>query len=237
MAKANEEHVETVSSAGEKPTADDSALAGADGRAGTSAVKRRSIKTAAAKRAETSIRLTPTVEAEPVDERIDQRKTRRNPTARKKDRQVGSENAAVVLSLLDGLAVMILGDQAVMNEFEKLLIAEPLERIMARMTWETGETVNRWMDPIMLVIGLITWGTRLTQVAAEKRSREQQLDDGIYGPKRQQTRAVEQRSDRQQASSSTAAPSSVYDLGESTSAGLTIGRDAERVNVDVGKMP
>jgi len=106
------------------------------------------------------------------------------------------------------------------------MIQEPLERIMSRIHWETGEAVNRWMDPVLLTIGLIGWGGRLLQIAKEKRE-PAKMDDGLYGPKQHQTQAQPQ--------TETAAPKAA-DLGEITSAPVKIGRESERLSVRVEDM-
>jgi hypothetical protein len=84
--------------------------------------------------------------------------------------QVGAENAAVILSILDGLAMSVIGPDGVMNEIEKTLIQEPLERIMGRLDWEVGETIGKWSDPILLVFGMVAWGSRLMDIAREKKA-------------------------------------------------------------------
>jgi len=127
---------------------------------------------------------------------------------------------------LDGLAVTVLGPEASLNDFERLMIQEPLERIMSRIHWETGEAVNRWMDPIMLTIGLIGWGGRLLQIAKDKRE-STQLDDGLYGPKQNQTQAQPENG---------AVTPKATDLGEITSAPVQIGRESERLSVRVEDM-
>lgn len=226
MAKTTEEHAysDEVQAEGETGaiTIEAGAASGKDGSSGGS--ERRRTKSARAKRIDEAISQTPSIEEQPVDQKVDKRKTRRNPTARKKDLQVGRENAAIILSLLDGLAVMVLGPDAGMNDFERLMIQEPLERILSRMEWETGEAVNRWMDPIMVIIGLIGWGGRLLQVAEEKR-KPSKPDDGRYGPKETQTQAPAVKPQP-----------GPPDLGVITKAPVTIGRESEHLSVRLENM-
>jgi hypothetical protein len=48
-----------------------------------------------------------------------------------------------------------------MTADEKAMINEPLARIMARMTPETSEIIDRYTDPILLAFGFIMWGSRV----------------------------------------------------------------------------
>lgn len=145
---------------------------------------RKRTAAARAKRAGEALSQTPQIESESEQPaKKPAAAQRRNPKARAKDRQVGVENAAVILSLLDGLAVSMLGPDAALNDFDRLMIADPLERIMGRLQWETGEAVNRWADPILLVIGLIGWGNRLVTIYQDKRKASREPDPGLYHPK------------------------------------------------------
>jgi hypothetical protein len=223
MAEAVTEHPNTVEVSPEGETGNTASAAGETGSGNGS--ERKRTRGARAKRTAEAISETPQVEPQTI--KPDKRRTRRNPTARKKDREVGSENAAIILSLLDGLAVTVLGPEASLNDFERLMIQEPLERIMSRIHWETGEAVNRWMDPVLLTIGLIGWGGRLLQIAKDKRE-STKLDDGLYGPKQNQTQA--------QPETGAAAAQKPADLGEITSAPVQIGRESERLSVRVEDM-
>lgn len=222
MAETIAEHTHTAEVSLESETGNAANVAGETGSGNTAGSERKRTRGARAKRAVEAISETPAVEPQTI--KPDKRKTRRNPTARKKDREVGSENAAIILSLLDGLAVTVLGPEAALNDFERLMIQEPLERIMSRMEWQTGEMVNRWMDPILLTIGLIGWGGRLLQIAKDKRE-PAKMDDGLYGPKQHQTQAQAE-----------AAAQKPADLGEITSAPVQIGRESERLSVRVEDM-
>jgi hypothetical protein len=90
---------------------------------------------------------------------------RPNPRTIQKNQKVAAENALILLSLIDGLAQSVFGPSAALNPFEHTLIDEPLERILSRMDWQTGEQVGRWMDPVLLTLGMIAWVSRLYQLA------------------------------------------------------------------------
>lgn len=99
---------------------------------------------------------------------------------RKKAKNAAKDTSAVLVSLLDGLASMAFGPQAAMNDFERQFIQEPLERILMRMDVASAEIVNRWSDPIMLAMGLIIWGSRISRLQSERHSGPE--DDGNSPP-------------------------------------------------------
>src|SRR5690606_40409687 len=109
MAEAIAEHTHSAEVSLESETGNAANVAGETDSGNTAGSERKRTRGARAKRAAEVISETPQVEPQTI--KPDKRKTRRNPTARKKDREVGSENAAIILSLLDGLAVTVLGDR------------------------------------------------------------------------------------------------------------------------------
>lgn len=74
---------------------------------------------------------------------------------------VGQSQALILLTLLDGVAAVMLGDDAKMTDAERALIEEPLKRIFAKMGPAALGTISQWSDPVTVVFGLVLWGTRL----------------------------------------------------------------------------
>ncbi len=101
-------------------------------------------------------------------------------TARKMAKKEAGQTAIILLSLLDGIAFMAFGAGASMNEYERDLMKEPLERILMRMDITSSEALSKWSDPILLVMGIVAWGSRLMQ---ERREREnEETKDEILHP-------------------------------------------------------
>lgn len=77
--------------------------------------------------------------------------------------QTALSAAVVLIAILDGLAVMAWGDAAKMTPVESGMITPPLERILARLGPALNNQVSAWGDPIMLLMGLIAWGSRISR--------------------------------------------------------------------------
>lgn len=78
------------------------------------------------------------------------------------------QTAAMVLSILDGLAMSMIGPDAGMTESERNMIQVPLGKMFDRMSPEVQEAVDKWVDPLTLVFGLAAWGTRVWRQEADK---------------------------------------------------------------------
>jgi hypothetical protein len=72
--------------------------------------------------------------------------------------------AVVLVAILDGFAVMLWGENAKMNPTENGMITPPLERILGRLGPGINNYVSAWGDPIMLLMGLIAWGSRVSRL-------------------------------------------------------------------------
>jgi len=79
----------------------------------------------------------------------------------KKAKEAAAQSALTLLTILDGAIGISLGPECQMTADEKAMINEPLARIMARMTPETSEIIDRYTDPILLAFGFIMWGSRV----------------------------------------------------------------------------
>jgi hypothetical protein len=81
-----------------------------------------------------------------------------------------TQTVLMLITILDGLAVAAIGPEAALLPFEREMIEGPASRILARMDAGAREAVDKWSDPVTLIIGLGFWGSRLAgmQAAREK---------------------------------------------------------------------
>lgn len=84
--------------------------------------------------------------------------------ALKEQAEAALSGAIVLLAIVDGLAVMAWGNAARMNDTERGMITPPLERILSRLGPGINNYVSAWGDPIMLIMGLIAWGSRISRI-------------------------------------------------------------------------
>lgn len=90
----------------------------------------------------------------------------------KKAKEQAAQSAVVLLTILDGAIGLALGPECQMTPDEQRMISEPLSRIMARMTPETTELIDKYTDPVLLVFGLMAWGGRVFFVLQRKAADE-----------------------------------------------------------------
>lgn len=95
-----------------------------------------------------------------------------NAPARKMAKREAAQTAVIVIALLDGIGTIFLGENASMQDYERDLIKEPLERILQRMDIVSSEALAKWSDPILLFMGLSAW---ITRVLRENRERETEV--------------------------------------------------------------
>jgi hypothetical protein len=110
----------------------------------------------------TQPKLTPKPELE--KQKIEALKT----PARKIYKKEAHQTAVILMSLLDGIATILAGPGATMNDIEQELISEPLERMLMRMQSSTVDVLSKWSDPIMLTMGLVAWASRVARVVEEQ---------------------------------------------------------------------
>jgi len=89
-------------------------------------------------------------------------------STRKLAKKEAAQTALIFLSLLDGIATMTLGPAARMLDYEKELIREPLERIIQRMDIVSSELISKWSDPVLFVMGMVAWMSRVIREMNEK---------------------------------------------------------------------
>lgn len=73
---------------------------------------------------------------------------------------------------------MALGAECQLTPDEHAMIDEPLARIMARLSPEVTEAVDKWTDPVLLATGLIMWGARIVMVI-QRREAESKPRPGL----------------------------------------------------------
>jgi hypothetical protein len=88
--------------------------------------------------------------------------------SKKKAAAQAKETATWLLMIIEGAAILGFGEDARLLPHEKRMITEPLARIMARLDPGVNDALNKYVDPILLVFGLATWGTRLYAIAEER---------------------------------------------------------------------
>lgn len=85
---------------------------------------------------------------------------------------ITNQSALVILALLDGIASMLWGSEAMMTPPEREMLSAPLERILSRMEFAQTEAVKKMTDPILLIMGLVAWGSRISRQQAAKKPKE-----------------------------------------------------------------
>jgi hypothetical protein len=75
-----------------------------------------------------------------------------------------------LLTILDGAIGVSLGTECCLTPDEHAMIDEPLARIMARLSPETTEAIDKWTDPILLLLGFGLWVVRVFSVVQRKAS-------------------------------------------------------------------
>ena len=79
----------------------------------------------------------------------------------KKAKEQAAQSALTLLTILDGAIGISLGPECRMTQDERTMILDPLAHIMARMTPETSEMIDKYTDPVLLTFGFIMWGSRV----------------------------------------------------------------------------
>lgn len=115
------------------------------------------------------------IDEEPIDEAkharvlASKKKYRDKKKAKAEAAEVGAaQQAALLLTIVSTTAVSLVGPAGAMTEGERLLILEPLSRMIERLPAATRETVDRFADPISLLFGLAVYGTRVYRTLADQ---------------------------------------------------------------------
>lgn len=80
-------------------------------------------------------------------------------------------SGAILLTLLDGIVQMAIGPQYAMTKDERKLIGEPLDRILSRFPAAQIAQYGAFVDPVLLLMGLISWGSRITRMKDEEKKK------------------------------------------------------------------
>jgi hypothetical protein len=91
---------------------------------------------------------------------------------KRKSKDQAVKSALTLLAILDGAVSIALGPECAMTSDEREMISEPLARIMARLTPETTDLVDKWTDPIMLAVGFGMYLSRVFFVLKRKSEEE-----------------------------------------------------------------
>lgn len=75
----------------------------------------------------------------------------------------------MILSAVDMGACAVAGPTAAMLPFERMLIEPPLTRQLAR-GGKLSKAMQRYMDPISLIVGFGLWGRRVVPLAASRKA-------------------------------------------------------------------
>lgn len=59
-----------------------------------------------------------------------------------------------------------------MQPAERQMLGEPLERMLSRIEITQTEAVKKFTDPILFIMGLIAWGSRVYRQKAAQRPKE-----------------------------------------------------------------
>jgi hypothetical protein len=103
-----------------------------------------------------------------ASESITEKTERIPPKTRKLAQKEAQQAAIVLLGLIDGLAIVLYGETARMLDYERELIADPLQRIIERSNLLNADAVNKYSDPLLLTMGLIGWFSRVNRERKEK---------------------------------------------------------------------
>jgi hypothetical protein len=69
--------------------------------------------------------------------------------------------AVMILTLLDGMATVAIGDYAKLSNTERAMIKPPLERLFKRWSASTIGVVNQYTDYVLVIMGIIAWYRRV----------------------------------------------------------------------------
>lgn len=97
-------------------------------------------------------------------------------------------NSIIFLTLLDGLVTMAFGPKCAMTKDERKMMSEPLERMLKRLPNYVADKMSVYVDPILFVMGLVAWGSRIARIKREENETKQMEEQ-----KRPQARSEETR--------------------------------------------
>lgn len=86
---------------------------------------------------------------------------------------VADQTAVVMLALLDGIATVLAGPTATMTESERAMLSEPLARMLAKLELSQNKVIQQYSDPVLFLMGLIAWGSRVARDRAKQRKEKE----------------------------------------------------------------
>lgn len=78
--------------------------------------------------------------------------------------------AAMVVDTLSNFAAALVDQRAAMTETEKKAMREPLARTLSRFTPAIASALQKYADPVALVIAFGLWGNRIRELRQEASS-------------------------------------------------------------------
>ncbi len=83
----------------------------------------------------------------------------------KKQREAAAaQSTLVMLTMFDGLISMSLGEECRFTDQERALIEPPLQRMLLRLDPAITGAIEKYTDPLLIVMGLISWGARVWNI-------------------------------------------------------------------------
>lgn len=98
---------------------------------------------------------------------------RLTPAARKLAQKEAKQTALIILTMIDGLVCMFYGSSASMNDYEREMMEPPLERMLMRLDIVSAEALSKWSDPLLFLMGLTAWISRVTREKDEAKARKE----------------------------------------------------------------
>jgi len=101
--------------------------------------------------------------------------------------------ASYIVALVDGLVKANVDESAAMTKEERELIEPPLSRLLTKLSPEMQEAIQTFSDPVILISGLISYGSRVTAIYNEKKKMKANEVRAIETPPAPQTEAKEEK--------------------------------------------
>jgi len=85
--------------------------------------------------------------------------------AARKAKEQAEVSARLLLMVLDSAVGAAFGEEAKLLDYEAEMLIDPLGRMMLRAGPATTAALEKYTDPILLLFGLVTWGSRVFSIA------------------------------------------------------------------------
>ncbi len=96
-----------------------------------------------------------------------------------------AQNTVIILAILNSAAGMAFGEEARMTDAEYKMSEEPLQRQLERLDFQAAEMVGSYMDPIVLILGFLGWGSRIWRLKSRPDDDDRGNDDQEGEPKKE----------------------------------------------------